>query len=81
MSGTRPPIVEWPRRVVDWLCGDREAYQPFQRRKASRPYRARRRLCLWIWLGAACLLLVCPGGACVLIVLLVATLLSFAVLE
>ena len=81
MSGPRPPIIEWPRRIVDWLCSGREDYQAFQRRKASRPYRARRKLCLWIWLGAACLMLVCPGGACVLTLLLVATLFSFAVLD
>lgn len=81
MSGRRPPIVEWPRWVVAWLCSGRQDYQAFQRRKASRHYRAKRRRCLWLWLGAATLLLACPGGACVVTVLLVATLLSFAVLE
>ena len=81
MSGLRPSITEWPRRVVDWLCSGREDYQVFQRRKATRAYQAKRKLCLWIWLVAASLMLACPAGGCVLTLLLVATLLSFAVLD
>ena len=81
MSGPRPSISEWPRRVADWLCGDREDYQAFQRRKATRPYRARRKACLWVWLVAAGLMLVCPAPACVLTLILLATLLSFTILD
>jgi len=74
-------MIEWPRRVVDWLCSGRDDYQAFQRRKASRPYRAKRKVCVWIWLGAAGLMLICPATACVITLLLVATLLSFVVLD
>jgi hypothetical protein len=81
MPAPKPPITQWPRRVLDWLCSGREDYRAFQRRKARRAYRARRQICLWIWLGAALLMLVCPGAACVLTLLLAATFLSLAVLD
>lgn len=76
-----PPITRWPRLVLDWLCAGREDYRAFQRRKATRAHRARQTLCLWIWLGAALLMLLCPGAACLLTLLLAATFLSFAVLD
>jgi hypothetical protein len=74
-----PP--RWPRRFFDWLCAGREDYREFQERKASRCYRARRSLCVWIWLGSGCLMLICPGGACLIPLFLAATFLSFAVLD
>lgn len=81
MEEPRPPISRWPRRVLDWLCGDREDYRAFQRRKVTRPHRTGRTLCLWVWAGAAGLMLVCQGAACVIILGLAATFLSFALLD
>jgi len=81
MFERRPTTWQWPRRVCDWLCAGREDYREFQERKASRSHRARRSLCLWIWLGAACLMLICPGGGCLIPLFLAAIFLSFAVLD
>jgi hypothetical protein len=81
MSEPRPPITQWPRRLIDWLCDSRSDYRDFQERKAGAARRARRSLCLWIWLGAGGLMLVCPGAGCVITLLLGATFLSFAILD
>ena len=74
-------IWQWPRRLVVWLCGGREGYREFLERKQRKAYRARRGLCLWLWLGAAALMLICPGGSCLVPLFLAATFLSFAILD
>jgi len=66
---------------MGWLCGGWEDYRAFQRRKATPGYRARRSVCLRIWLGAALLMLVCPAAACVFTLIMAATFLSLAVLD
>lgn len=81
MDEPKPTNASWMRRVLDWLCGGREDYRQFQRCKASRTHRAKRNVCLWIWIGAAMLILICPGAGCFITLLLAATFLSLAVLD
>jgi len=76
-----PPIAQWPRRLIHWLCGGRDDFREFQERKAGRGYRARRNLCVRVWLGAGVLMLACPGVGCLIPLFLGATFLSFAVLD
>jgi hypothetical protein len=81
MVGPRGRISDWPRRFFDWLCAGRSDYRAFQRRKSETRHRSARTLCLWIWAGAAAVMLVCPAAGCVFGLLLAATFLSFAVLD
>lgn len=81
MVEPRQPLWRWPRRVLNWLCGGRADYREFQRRKATRTHRAGRTVCLWVWAGAAGLMALCGGPGCVLILLMAATFLSFALLD
>jgi hypothetical protein len=74
-------IAEWPRRVIHWLCSGRADYTAFQRRKATPAHRARRTLCLFVWSGAAILMLLCPSPGCVATFILVATFVSFLLLD
>ena len=73
--------ASWLRRLLDWLCGGRGDYRQFQRSKVTRSHLARRNVCLWVWLGAAGLILICPAPGCMVTLLLGATCLSFAVLD
>jgi hypothetical protein len=81
MATPRSSIIEIPRRIIHWLCSGREDYREFERRKRERRYRSGRALCVWVWLGAALIMLLCPGINCVITILLVATFLSFAILD
>lgn len=74
-------IIGWPRRAIRWLCSGRADYRAFQRRKSSSAHRARRTLCLYVWAGAAALMLLCPSPGCVITFMLIATLISFALLD
>jgi hypothetical protein len=67
--------------VIDRLCGARVEYRTFQERKTGAVYRARKVQCLWIWAVAGFLMLICPGGACLIPLFLAATFLSFAILD
>jgi hypothetical protein len=73
--------VSLPRSVLDWLCKGRGDYRHFQRRKVTRTHLAKRNICLWVWLAAASLILVCPAPGCMVTLLLGATFLRFAVLD
>lgn len=66
---------------MHWLCGDRADYAGFQRRKLTPAHRARRMLCLFVWSGAAILMPLCPRPGCVLILILIATFVSFSLLD
>jgi hypothetical protein len=74
-------IVGWPHRAVHWLCSGRADYVSFQRRKATSAHRARRTLCLFVWSGAAVLMLLCPSPGCVATFILIATFVSFSLLD
>ena len=81
MTPQRHPLTCWPRRFLDWLCEGRADYREFQRRKATRAYKANQGACLVIWLVAALLLLFCGAAGCLLTFALVAMLLCFSVLD
>ncbi len=81
MAPQRHPLIHWPRRVLDWLCEGRADYRDYQKRKATRAYKANQGTCLLIWLAAALLLLLCGATGCLLTFGLVATLLCFSVLD
>ncbi|RKT43928.1 hypothetical protein [Thiocapsa rosea] len=74
-------IAGWPHRAIDWLCSGRSDYVAFQSRKATPAHRARRTLCLFVWSGAAVLMLLCPSPGCVATFILIATFVSFSVLD
>lgn len=76
---TRP--CRWPRQALNWLCGGRADYRAFQNRRTARGYQANRGLCLAVWGVAAALLLLCGGLGCTVLLLLVATLFCFALLD
>ncbi|WP_296809665.1 hypothetical protein [Thiocapsa sp.] len=80
-----PPLIaritEWPHRAIHWLCSGRADYTAFQRRKATPAHRARRSLCLAVWSGAAILMLLCPSAGCVATFILIATFVSFSLLD
>ena len=78
---SRPQISQWPRRLIDWLCGGRADYREFRERKAGLKHRSRRTLCLWIWLGTSALMLIFPVGGCLILLILGATFLSFTILD
>jgi len=69
------------RGVVDWLCGGREDYREFQRRKVSAGYRKRRGLCVWLWIVAGVVMALQPGVQSMVIGGLTAGFLSFALLD
>jgi len=81
MAMLRNPLAAWPRRLLDWLCDGRADYREFKQRKATRVYRANRIICLGVWSVGAGLMLVCGAGGCLVTIVLVATLLCFAVLD
>lgn len=78
---TRAPLSDWPRRALDWLCAGRSDYRSFQERKRTRVYRHNRAFCLYVWAGAAALLLICGGPGCLLTIGLVATLICFTLMD
>jgi hypothetical protein len=81
MAPPRNPLAAFPRRILDWLCDGRADYREFRHRRATKAYRANRAICLGVWLVGAGLMLVCGGGGCLLTILLVATLICFALLD
>jgi hypothetical protein len=70
-----------PRRLLDWLCDGRDDYTAFQQRRRTGAYRARRSFCLYTWLGAAGVFLLCGSPGCLIVVGLLATLACFTVLD
>ncbi|WP_296696768.1 hypothetical protein [Thiocapsa sp. UBA6158] len=74
-------IVGWPQRAIHWLCSGRADYTDFQRRKATPTHRTRRTLCLFVWSGAAVLMLLCPSPGCIATLVLIATFASFSLLD
>jgi hypothetical protein len=80
-----PPLISriagWPHCVIHWLCSGRADYVAFQRRKATPAHRARRTLCLFVWSGAAVLMLLCPSAGCIATFILIATFVSFSLLD
>lgn len=76
-----PRIHRWPRAFLDWLCAGRADYQAFQARRQTRRYCRMRGICKSIWIVAGLFMLAIPTAAFVIFVSLVATFLSFALLE
>jgi hypothetical protein len=74
-------IAGWPHRAIDWLCSGRADYVAFRSRKTTPAHRARRTLCLLVWGLAAILMLFCSSAGCVLVLMLIATFMSFSLLE
>lgn len=70
-----------PRALLDWLCAGRADYAAFQRRKRTPEYRARKRLCKNIWIGAGLLMVLQPTLPIIGTLGLLATFLSFAILD
>lgn len=70
-----------PRAILDWLCAGRADYAAFQERKRTPLYRARKRLCKNIWIGAGLLMLLHPTLPVIGALGLLATLLSFTILD
>ena len=70
-----------PRALLDWLCAGRADYAAFQRRKRTPLYRARKRLCKNIWIGAGLLMLLHPTLPIIGAMGMLATFLSFAILD
>lgn len=70
-----------PRALLDWLCAGRQDYAAFQERKRSRLYVARKRVCKNIWIGAGVLMLLHPTLPVIGALSLLATLLSFTILD
>jgi hypothetical protein len=81
MPGFISQIAGWPHRAIDWLCSGRADYAAFRSRKATPAHRARRTLCLLVWSLAAILMLLCPSPGCILAFILIATFVSFSLLD
>jgi len=77
----RVPFSDWLGRALDWLCAGRSDYRSFQERKRTRVYQHNRVYCLYVWGGAAGLLLICGGLGCLVIIMLVTTLICFTLLD
>jgi hypothetical protein len=74
-------LQEWPRKAVDWLCAGREDYEVFRHRKGTRRHRVLRQRCKNIWIVAGVAMMLNPLPSVMLVMTLVASLLSFAVLD
>lgn len=70
-----------PRALLDWLCAGRADYAAFQRRKNTPQYKARKRMCKNVWIGAGLLMLLNPVLPIIGALSLLATLLSFTILD
>jgi hypothetical protein len=81
MSLSISRITAWPRRALEWLCSGRPDYEAFKRRKSTPGHRAKRGLCLYVWGGAALLMLLCPSAGCIVTFILIATFVSFSLLD
>ena len=77
----RGSVSEWPRAVLDWLCGDREDYRALQRRKVSSAHRKRRGICRGLWIVSGGLMVVYAELSVIVGLGLVTVFLCFAVLE
>ena len=69
------------RRFLDLLCAGRSDYRTFQHRKAGGSYRRQRDLCRWLWILAGLLMVWQPYLQFMLVVTMIATFLSFALLD
>ncbi|MBK1645534.1 hypothetical protein CKO25_12955 [Thiocapsa imhoffii] len=74
-------LLTWPRRALDWLCQGRPDYEAFKHRRSSPSHRARRTRALYVWAGASLLMLICPSPGCLLTAGLIATFVSFTLLD
>lgn len=70
-----------PRAFLDWLCAGRADYAAFQARKRTPVYRARKRLCKNIWIGAGLIMVLHPTPPVIGTLCLLATLISFTILD
>ena len=70
-----------PRAFLDWLCAGRADYAAFQARKRTPFYRARKRTCKNLWIGAGLVMLIHPTLPFVAVIALLATFLSFTILD
>lgn len=73
--------IPGPREFLDWLCAGRADYAMFQARKRSPEYLARKRVCKNIWIGAGLIMAVHPTPAVIGTLSLLATLISFTILD
>ncbi|MGD2082267.1 MAG: hypothetical protein PVF91_04835 [Chromatiales bacterium] len=74
-------IGRWPRALLDWLCGDREDYRAFQRRRRTRAYRVRLGWCKVLWIGSGVAVIVHPYLPFVVAIALATSFLCFAILD
>lgn len=81
MPGYLSGVTSWPRKARDWLCADRKDYRQFKKRKNSPAYRSRLRWCKTLWIGTGLLMIINPSINLFIVLVLIATFLSFAVLD
>lgn len=73
--------IPGPRAFLDWLCAGRADYAEFQARRRTPLYRARKRICKNIWIGAGLIMVLHPTPAVIGTLSLLATLISFTILD
>lgn len=76
-----PRFPARPRRLLDWLCAGRADYRAHQIRREQVGYLARKRLCKNVWIGAGLLMLLNPLPGIVIGLALLATFISFSILD
>lgn len=72
---------EWPRRAQDWLCAGREDYELFRERRATTRHYLLRQRCKNIWILAGIAMMLNPAPSVLLVMTLLSSLLSFAILD
>lgn len=73
--------AKWPRRALDWFCAGRADYERFAARRKQPAYRTRLRCCKSVWIGAGILTIISPSPNLAVTLFLIATFLSFAMLD
>ena len=74
-------IARWPRTALDWLCGGREDYRAFQRRRRTRAHRIRVGWCKVLWIGTGIAVLLNPALPFAMAIGLATTFLCFVILD
>jgi hypothetical protein len=81
VTGLPFQLQAWSRKAVDWLCAGREDYELFRLRRDTQRHRVLRQRCKNIWIVAGVAMMLNPVPGVMLVMTLVASLLSFAILD
>lgn len=74
-------LAKTPRRLLDWFCAGHPDYDAHRARQRKPGYRNRKTLCTGTWIAAGVVMLAKPAAPVIVTCVLLATFLSFAILD